>query len=93
MNALTVQVICGFGIGTSTLLKIKIQNVITEMGIDGDVFTGDISSAATVCDVIFTTKELAENVRSRAAAPVIVINNLMDSAEIKEKMEEFILNR
>jgi len=93
MSSLTVQAVCGFGVGSSTLLKIKIGSILNDLGIEAKVFTGDLSSLDTACDVIVTTKELAENVRERANVSVIVISNLMDSEEIKEKMEEFLKNR
>ncbi|MCL2565149.1 MAG: PTS sugar transporter subunit IIB [Defluviitaleaceae bacterium] len=94
MSELKIQAICGFGVGSSTLLKIKIQGVLKEMGVEAEVFTGDVSSASGVlCDVIFTSNELAENLKSRAKVPVIVINNFVNSAEIKEKVEEFLKTR
>jgi len=92
MSDLIVQVICGFGIGSSTLLKIKIQGILAELGVEAKVFTGALSSSAS-CDVIFTTKELAEKVMAQFDVSVIVISNLMDSAEIREKTEKFINNR
>jgi len=94
MSDLKIQAICGFGVGSSTLLKIKIQGVLKELGVVADVFTGDVSSASGVeCDAIFTSNELADNLRTRAKVPVIVINNFVNAAEIKEKMEEFLKTR
>lgn len=94
MGDLKIQVICGFGIGSSTLLKIKTQNVLKEIGVQAEVFTGDVSSASDIlCDVIFTSKELAERLRSIAKVPVVVINNFVSSDEIKEKIEEFLNTR
>lgn len=101
MDKLTVQVICGFGVGTSTLLKIKIQNILGGLGVESNVFTGNISSVGTaslampevipkVADVIFTSKELADNIRDCSRAPVVAIDNFTDSTEIKEKLEEFL---
>jgi len=94
MSGLSIQAICGFGVGSSTLLKIKIQCVLKEMGIEADVFTGDISSASgTDCDVIFTSNELAENLYGKVKVPVIVINNFINQNEIKEKIKEFLKTR
>lgn len=91
MKNLRIQAICGFGVGSSTLLRIKIEGVLKELGVKATVFTGDVSSASgTECDAIFTSNELAENLRSRAKVPVIVINSFVNSAEIKEKVEEFL---
>ena len=43
MNELTIQVVCGFGIGTSTLLKIKIQNTLSELGVKANVISSGVS--------------------------------------------------
>lgn len=94
MDELKIQAICGFGVGSSTLLKIKIQGVLKELGVKANVFTGDVSTAtSTECDVIFTSNELAENLKSRSKVPVIVINNFIDTKEIKEKSEAFLATR
>jgi len=95
MKELTAQVICGFGVGTSTLLKIKIQSILGELGVDANVFTGDVASAGehNTCDVIFTTAELVQSIRGNVQTPIIIIENFIDSDEIKGKMEEFLTTR
>ncbi|MCL2400409.1 MAG: PTS sugar transporter subunit IIB [Defluviitaleaceae bacterium] len=94
MSDLRIQAICGFGVGSSTLLRIKIEGVLKELGVKATVFTGDVSSASgTECDAIFTSKELADNLRSKVKVPVVVINSFVNTAEIKEKTEEFLKTR
>ena len=94
MGDLSIQAVCGFGVGSSTLLRIKIQSVLKELGVEANVFTGDVSSAASMeCDVIFTSSELAENLQGKAKVPVIVINNFIDHNEIKDKIQEFLKNK
>ena len=91
MSELKVQVVCGFGIGTSTLLKIKIQNALSELGVKANVFTSGISSFEEhFCDVIFTSKDLSENIRERVQTPVVVINDFTDSKDIRIKLDEFL---
>jgi len=94
MSELTIQAICGFGVGSSTLLKIKIQGVLKEMGIEATVFTGDISSASgAACDVIFTSSDLAENLQGRVHVPIVIIKSFVNQKEIKEKLQVFLENR
>lgn len=94
MGVLSIQAVCGFGVGSSTLLRIKIQSVLKELGVEANVFTGDVSSAASMeCDAIFTSSELAENLQDKAKVPVIVINNFIDHNEIKDKIQEFLKNK
>lgn len=91
MKKLQIQAVCGFGVGTSTLLKIKLTGVFKEYGVDANVFTGDVTTAPTTkCDAIFTSSELAGNLKQKAKCPVIVIKNFVNQAEIKEKVGEFL---
>ncbi len=84
--------VCGMGIGTSVLLKMNVEQAASQLGIDADVTTADIGSAkgaAQGADLILTSEELAEEL-SGASTPVVVIDNFLDSGEIKEKLQEAI---
>ena len=85
-----IQVVCGFGCGTSLFLKIKLDEVLVEMGRSAHVFCGDVGTCLSQnCDAIFISEDLAERVVDRAKVPVVVINNFMDKNEVKEKTQEF----
>lgn len=91
LKKLQIQAVCGFGVGTSTLLMIKLTGVFKEYGVDANVFSGDVITAPTIkCDAIFTSKELAGNLERKAKCPVIVIKNFVNQAEIKDKVKEFL---
>lgn len=91
MKELKIQAVCGFGVGSSMLLKIKLSQVFKANGIDADVFTGDVGSAtSTECDAIFTSAELGETLANKAKVPVIVINSFVNKAEIEEKAMAFV---
>ena len=91
MEAIHAQAICGFGVGSSTLLKIKLQGVFKALNVDAVVTNGDVTSASSVkCDVIFTSEELAEILTKKVTVPVIVINNFIDVNEMKEKIAAFL---
>jgi len=85
-----IQVVCGFGCGTSLFLKIKLDEVLGEMGRSADVFCGDVGTCLSHnCDAIFISEDLSERVIGRAKMPVVVINNFMDKNEVREKAQEF----
>jgi len=87
---LKIQTVCGFGVGTSMFLKMKIDDVVKEHKLDADVFCGDVTtSTSTECDAIFTSAELAETIGNRAKVPVIVINSFINKKEIAEKTLKF----
>lgn len=91
MKDLKVQAVCGFGVGSSTLLKMKLEQAFKKNGVVVSVFAGDVATAAAVeCDVIFTSQELSENLKNRAKVPVIVINSFVDKVEIETKAMAFV---
>ena len=85
-----IQTVCGFGCGSSLLLRMKIQDVLKEQGLEADVFCGEVGTAnATPCDAIFTSAELADRIKERASVPVIVINSFVDKKEITDKVLQY----
>lgn len=87
MKKINILAVCGFGVGSSLLLKINISNVAKANQIEAEVNTGDVATAtSTPCDVIFTSQELAETMKKRAKVPVVVINSFVDKKEILEKL-------
>ncbi|MCR2044753.1 PTS sugar transporter subunit IIB [Anaerosalibacter massiliensis] len=82
---LKILAVCGFGVGSSMILKMKIEEVLKQNNIKADVFTADVGSASsTPCDIIFTSKELEKNIRSKVNVPVVAIKNFIDKVEIVE---------
>ncbi|AIC93194.1 MULTISPECIES: PTS sugar transporter subunit IIB [Shouchella] len=88
MAKVKIMTVCGFGLGSSMVLKMNLDGVLKELGIQADVFTGDVGSAqSTPADYIFTSKELGEKLQKTVNKPVIIINSFVNKAEIKEKVE------
>lgn len=82
---LRVMAVCGFGVGTSMVLKMKLEEVFGVHGIQAEYFTADATTASSEpCDVIFTSNELARTL-NRPEVPVVVIDNFLNSREIEEK--------
>ncbi|MEG0255555.1 MAG: PTS sugar transporter subunit IIB [Vagococcus sp.] len=89
-----ILAVCGFGVGSSMVLKMTIDKVAKEMGIDAVVENTDISTAkATVADVYFTSQELAGELTASVTNPVYPIKKYMDKEEIKAQMEKFLVER
>jgi len=83
---LKIIAVCGFGVGSSMLLKMKIDEVLKKNGITVSAETADVGSAtSTPCDVIFTSKELYPKIAEKVTVPVIAIGNFLDTNEIQEK--------
>jgi PTS system ascorbate-specific IIB component len=78
--------VCGFGVGSSLMLKMKVDEMLKKNGITVSAETSDVGSASSVpCDVIFTSKELAPKLAEKVKVPVIAISNFLDTKEIEEK--------
>lgn len=85
-SRLQIMAVCGFGIGSSMLLKMKIDEVLKAENIDAETYPQDVTSATSqAVDIVFTSKEISSQLEGKVKAPLIVINNFMDTNEIKEK--------
>lgn len=86
-----ILAVCGFGVGSSMVLKMTIDKVVKEMGIKATVENTDLSSAkAETADVYFTSKELATELSNSVKNPVYPVKKYMDKEEVKSQMEKFL---
>ncbi|SDZ61380.1 PTS system, ascorbate-specific IIB component [Evansella caseinilytica] len=82
-----VLTVCGLGQGTSLILKMNVEQVLSEKGMLAEVEHMDVSSASSMsADYIITSKELAESLAGHKAK-VIIVNNYFDIEEIKQAVE------
>lgn len=86
MRKLKILAVCGFGVGSSMILKMKIDDVLKANGMTADVFTTDLNSVGSVeCDIVFTSEELEGSIKNSVNVPVIAIKNFIDKNEIESK--------
>lgn len=89
-----VLAVCGFGVGSSMVLKMTIDKVLKEMGIQADVENTDLSTAkATRADVYFTSQELLSELTSSVTNPVYPIKKYMDKEEVKNQFQKYLNER
>lgn len=84
--------VCGFGLGSSMVLKMTLEKVCKEKGIDCRVETTDLSTAKAdkSADAVFTSKELGEELSRAYDGPVYPIKRYMDQNEVGEAVDAFI---
>jgi len=83
--------VCGFGVGSSMVLKMSIEKACRQLGVTVEVENTDLATATSIdCDAIFTSFDLAENLRSSVRVPVFPIKRYMNIDEIKESLEKLI---
>lgn len=88
-----ILAVCGFGVGSSMVLKMNIDKVAEEKDIDAQVETADLSTATSSgADVIFTSQELVDDLKASTNVPVYPIQKFMDKNEIKEAFDDYLEN-
>jgi PTS system ascorbate-specific IIB component len=87
-----VATVCGAGVGTSTLLRINVEDVFKtfDLPFRVRVINTSISRAkGTKCDLIVTSETFAAEARTFCPS-VITIKNFMDKEELKTKIGDFL---
>ncbi|MDN5792901.1 MAG: PTS sugar transporter subunit IIB [Brevibacterium aurantiacum] len=82
--------VCGMGIGTSIILKMNIDNALTNLGVDADVEAADISAArgaASTADLVMTSSELVEQLGD-LDVPIVIVDDFTSVSEIETKLVE-----
>ncbi|MGX7132067.1 PTS sugar transporter subunit IIB [Enterococcus songbeiensis] len=89
-----ILAVCGFGVGSSMVLKMTLDKVVKELGLKATVENTDLSSAkATPADVYFTSNELLADLKKSVKAPVYPVKKYMDIAEVRKQMEKYLEER
>jgi PTS system ascorbate-specific IIB component len=85
-----IATLCGMGFGTSMMLKLFIDDILKAEGMKAEVVPWDLGTfKGQQADLIVAPKDMESHLRS-ATAKVVLINNLVDKAEIKSKVLEAI---
>lgn len=87
---LNIITVCGNGIGSSLMLKMKIEEICEAHGIKANVDSADFNSAqGKKCDLIVTVKELAYQFEGRDVAIVrSYINRKKIEADVLEILQK-----
>lgn len=84
-----VVTVCGMGFGTSLMLLMTIKEIGKKYGVNVEGEAVDLGSyQGRTCDFIAASAEIAKQIKSDA--PIVAIKNLLDKAEIEEKLKQFL---
>ncbi len=84
-----IVAICGAGIGSSAILKVNAERVLSRLGLEATVTAADIATvraAAQDAQVVLTSAEFVEAIGA-TRADVIVIENYFDTDELSRKLQ------
>jgi PTS system ascorbate-specific IIB component len=85
-----IMVVCGFGLGSSMVLRLTLDSVLKEEGIKAETFCADEATAkGEDFDIVFTSKDM-EKLFKGIDKPVVVIQNFLKKDEVREKGLELI---
>jgi PTS system ascorbate-specific IIB component len=89
-----ILAVCGFGCGSSMILKMSIDKALSMLGISCDTDISDVSTVKGMpCDAIFTSAELADTLSSGSKIPVYTVKKYLDIAEVKAVTEQFLRDK
>ncbi len=85
-----IQTVCGFGLGSSLMLKMNIDTILKDNSIRAETFCGDVASCTSNdCSVIFISRDLGDRIKDRTKVPVVIIDNFMDKDEVRTKVLDY----
>jgi PTS system ascorbate-specific IIB component len=88
---LKVLAACGNGMGSSLIIKMKIEKVLKDMGLDCDVHhasVGQAKSDARSYDLVIVSHTLTGEFENLGNCKVVGLINLLSEEEIREKVTE-----
>ncbi|WP_067142491.1 PTS sugar transporter subunit IIB [Oceanivirga salmonicida] len=86
-----ILAVCGFGCGSSMILKLSLEKVLSDLNIKAEVENTDLIGARTIdCNMIFTSEEFKQELDKEVDVPIYTVVRYMDVEEIKSKMKEIL---
>jgi ascorbate PTS system EIIB component len=88
--AVQILTVCGAGVGTSEILRVTAQRALQRLGIDAQVRATDaehVHELGEEAQVILATSDKVAAI-GRTYAQVIVIENILDQAEVEAKLAD-----
>ncbi|SQB05860.1 PTS system transporter subunit IIB [Clostridium fallax] len=82
-----ILVCCGSGLGSSFMIEMNIEKVLSELNLTGiEVSHSDLSSAKGIkADIYVGTRDIAVRLEG-LGGEVVSLNNMIDMNELKEKL-------
>lgn len=87
---LKIVTVCGAGVGSSMMMRLFTQQILTAEGIEAEIDASDIGSVSpNNYDILITTSDFADALRE-SSAKIIRIDNMMDKEYLKNQLLETI---
>ncbi|MFU8785709.1 MAG: PTS sugar transporter subunit IIB [Candidatus Izemoplasmataceae bacterium] len=84
-----ILAVCGFGVGSSMILKMTILKALKDLGKEAEVINTDISDAKSYkADAIFTSPDFVSDLKDRVKVDLYPIKKYADKEEVKAQLEK-----
>lgn len=85
-----ILAVCGSGLGTSFMIEMNINQILSELNVTGvEVSHTDLSSATPAdADVFFLAKDIAEG--GAHLGEVVVMKSIIDMVELNTKVKQVL---
>ena len=81
-----IATLCGMGFGTSMMLKLFIDEILKAEGIKAETLPWDLGTfKGQQADIVVAASDMAMHLKNTPAI-VVLIRNLVDKQEIREKI-------
>ncbi len=85
MKRLRIMTVCGFGLGTSLVLKMTVDEVLSKHNIKAETFCSDAETAVGQrYDLVITSRDM-EKLFANVPEPVVVVDNFLSTEAVQEK--------
>ena len=87
---LKVVAACGAGMGTSMIIKLKLEKIFKDLNVDAKVDAMSVGQAkGTIgsCDLIICSLHLKDQFNANEKTKVVGVKNLMDEKELTEAIK------
>jgi len=84
-----VLAVCGNGMGTSTLMKMKVKNVFKKHNIEATFESCSVGEAQGIVnqfDIVITSNHLLDELKAKEGTHLIGLQNLLSEQELEPKV-------
>lgn len=84
---------CGNGMGTSMIIKLKVEKILKNMNVDATVeamSVGQATGMVSVADIIICSTHLISQFSADRKAKITGVINLMSDSEIEEALKKVL---
>jgi len=88
-----ILVACGNGVGSSLIVKMKVESVMSSLGVECDIThssIGEAKSSAKKFDIIVVSKIFVPEFENLEGPAVVGLVNILSADEIKEKISAIL---